>query len=668
MPNRLYSAFLTFIFLGALVISVGTYFTALSQYPTADQHLTAKRLNAFLKDFRRVKPLNGSLVSQLVVAIPGQFIAKVIGTFYEVNDPIIWTIRYTPFLPFASAQVVVALALMFYLTALVVLLARPDKPDGRMFLFAAIVILNFPMLKAISKVLKYDALSTLFSAIAILLYIGYRQYDGRPPASFFGKFCIAATALFCGLAYLEKDSSIAVVILIFSFEIIAIPFLTADLRSALVRAVRFAAIFGSVFVATTIVFVPKVLLDLRQFPSLFENLQQYFVNIPGAILALLLGLLVLVYFAGPAVARSNWALHVPWSTIVIASLTLVALAIIGLVGSALIFQDNILYEANIPGSGLNADELRAQSIYVSKPLADVSITTLDHSAWVTHIKIFYSMVRATAYTLPEISVLMIIVAIPTFLFLSGRNRHFFGSHATAFILLLLFPVAMLVGYSLADVPFEPKYLVLANLLLVIFGLYPVLIVLGRTGSSVVQGFPAILAVVLVLTTLPAAPSYLGYKNVFRDRNQENAAALDMKHYIWWTWPGWGETAYPIARYLEDNSQGPITVAFDYLAPFYSVPGIKWVRADFGDCQSVDELRSRLAILATHNIDVLIVSKNKSNQNWCLNLILRRMRKAAVFVDVQQGIEYGWLFRFPDVFAAFGRGSVLGSHSRSAAVM
>jgi hypothetical protein len=29
-----------------------------------------------------------------------------------------------------------------------------------------------------------------------------------------------------------------------------------------------------------------------------------------------------------------------------------------------------------------------------------------------------------------------------------------------------------------------------------------------------------------------------------------------------------------------------------------------------------------------------------------------MRKAAVFVDAQQGFEYGWLFRMADVMAAF----------------
>jgi hypothetical protein len=128
----------------------------------------------------------------------------------------------------------------------------------------------------------------------------------------------------------------------------------------------------------------------------------------------------------------------------------------------------------------------------------------------------------------------------------------------------------------------------------------------------------------------------------------------MNHYIGWTWPGWGETAYPIGQYLEKHPDGPVTVAFDYLPPFYSVPGLKWVSADYVRCQSEDDLKSRLAKIENQSADYLIVSKNMSNRNWCENQILRRMRSAAVFVDVQQGFEYGWLFRVSDVMAAFAK--------------
>ena len=101
----------------------------------------------------------------------------------------------------------------------------------------------------------------------------------------------------------------------------------------------------------------------------------------------------------------------------------------------------------------------------------------------------------------------------------------------------------------------------------------------------------------------------------------------MNHYIWWTWPGWGETAYPISRYIERSHAGPVTVAFDYLEPFYKPPGQRWVKADFYKCQSTEELARSLEELRAQSVDLLIVSKNKSNRQWCLNRILLRMRQS-----------------------------------------
>jgi len=649
-----YGALLTFALVAAVVISIGTYFTALSQYPTQDQLQTAARLNGFLADFRSVTLLDGSLVSDLIVAVPGGIIAKVLSSFYQINDPILWNIRFTPILPFALAQVIVALALIFLITFLVVQLARDtNRFDLNTFLFALMIILNFPILKAISKVLKYDALSTMFLAIALLSYVGYRSYNGRTSSFFFGKFCIATAAFFCALAYLEKDTSISVVILIVLFELTVIPFLFTTLRSALLCATRFVVVFGLVFFVVTIMFVPKILLNPRQFPDLFEGVPQYFVNIPGVIVPTIAVVLALAYLAWP-LARAKWSLAGRWPAIAATCLLITALGILALSGSALIFQDNILYDPTIVGNDLNIEHLRAQSIYVSKPIADAAITTLDHSAWVQHAKVFYSMARAIIYTLPEISVLMIVAAAPLFLVLARTNGRLFETQGAAFALLLLFPAAMLAAYSLADLPFDPKYLVLAGLLLTIYGLNPVLIGFERLKAPMAHSIQAVIASLMVLTALSAAPSYLRYKNIFRDRNQENSAAIDMNHYIWWTWAGWGETAYAIGRYLESNSTGPVTVATDYLAPFYTVSTLKWVnvRTDFKRCQSEDELKSRLAAIATQSVDFLVVSKNMSNRHWCLNVILRRMRNAAVFVDVQQGFEYGWLFRFSDILATF----------------
>jgi hypothetical protein len=69
---------------------------------------------------------------------------------------------------------------------------------------------------------------------------------------------------------------------------------------------------------------------------------------------------------------------------------------------------------------------------------------------------------------------------------------------------------------------------------------------------------------------------------------------------------------------------------------------------------MDDLMQRLEELKAQSVDFQIVSKNMGNRQWCLNQILRRMRDKAVFVDTAQGIEYGWLFRFTDIYQVFHR--------------
>lgn len=626
--------------LTAVLISVGTYFTALSQYPTADQEATLSRLQTFISDFNSVELVQGSLVSDLVVAIPGHAIAKLFDLAYRINDPIIGTVRYTPILPFSLAQVIVALALIVFLTLLVVRLALDKTPDVTMYLLALIVILNFPMLKAICKVLKYDALSALFSVIAIVLYVAYRQHDRRPPAAFFGRFCVVAIASFCGLAYLEKDTSLSVVLLIFAFELVAIPFISSSRLEALLAAIRFCAAFVLAFFVTALLLVPKAQVDPRALLELFVNVPLYFVNLPGSVAAANLLVLVMAYSLGPM--RPDLGKRL--AAIAPACLWIAAPVIVLFAISALIFQHNILFDPTIPGNEIDAQSLRAQGIYVSQPIASSAITTLDHSRWVQHLKIFYSMIRAIFYTLPEINVLMIVIAAPLSLWLAYKNRS-----GQTVLFLLLFPTGLLTAYSLADLPFTPHYLVVASLLLTIFGLFPVLVALGRQRESLTPGIQIALAAIMLLTAFAAGPTYLRYKNVFRDRALENAAALDRNHYIWWTWPGWGETAYPIAQYLERQQGGPFSVAFDYMPPFYSVPGLHWIHAKFFlKCRSPGDLKPMIANLQAQSVDFVVVSKNLSNRNFCSNFILQRLRGSEVFVDVQQGFEYGWLFRLSDV--------------------
>lgn len=638
-PPRTLRSLVILGLLMAVLASAGTYFTALSQYPTADQKLTASRLQAFITDFRSAELGNGSLVSDLVVAIPGHAIAGLFDLVYRANDPIIGTIRYTPILPFALAQVIVALALIVYLTFLVVRLAIDRPPDVTMHLLALVLLLNFPILKALCKILKYDALSTLFSAIAIVLYIAYRQYHRQPPSAFFGRFCMIAIAVFCSLAYLEKDATLAVVLLIFAFELVTIPFISSSRLEAILAAMRFCVVFVLAFCATALLLVPKVLLDPVALPQLFLNIPLYFANIPPSAPAVFVPVLLIAYAMAPARPDLGKGL----ATIAPYCLAAAALVIVALATSALLFQQNILYDPTIPGNEIDADSLRAQGIYVSQPIASSAITTLDRSRWVQHLKIFYSMVRAIFYTLPEIIVLMIVLAAPLVIWLKKER-----SDQTA-LLLLMFSTAILTAYSLADTPFSPHYLVLASLLLMIFGLFPLLVALSRLREPIAQGVQVALAAIMLLTAFAAGPTYFRYKNAFRDRALDNAAALDEKRYIWWTWAGWGETAYPIARHLEQQNGGPFTVAFDYMPPFYSVPGLHWIDPGFFlKCRSAGDLKTMIANLQAQSVDFVVVSKNMSNRNFCSNFILQRLRGSAVFVDVQQAFEYGWLFRLSDL--------------------
>jgi hypothetical protein len=636
------------VLLTILAVTIATYFSALSQYPTADQTNTFDRLHRFLSNPRTIVPADGSLLSDLVVAIPGHLISKALDSVYDLNSPIVWTLHSTPLLPFAIAQVLVAFVLIAFLTKLFVDLTAPENPDVVVLLFTLLVVLNFPMLKALCKVLKYDALSTMLSAIAILLYIGYRKFNTRPPATFFGRFCTGAMGICCGMSYLEKDTSHAVALLILVFELTAIPLVSTDTRSALRQALRFLMSFLGCFLVTTIVLVPKVWFDPRSFGELFANLHLYFVNLPKPVGPVTLALLAMLYWIGPAARIDR-----KWPAILIGYLCVSGTIIFVLAGAALLYQGNIIFDPLNPGNSLDIEQLRAQSIHVSKPMANMVMTTLDHSALVQYAKLLFSMVRSIVYTLPEITVLMVVAAAPLFLFLSRRRPELLVPDGGALALLSIFPTVLMTGLALAEMPLDPKYLVLVNLLITLYALYPMLLAFREVAPAAANIAKAAICILTIISVLPAGPTYLGYKNLFRDRDIDNAAALDMDRYIWWMWAGWGETAYAIGRYLEGHR--PTIVAYDYLPPFYSVPGLTWAPADFVSCQSEKALEAALTKIKETSAEYLIVSKNKSNRNWCENQILRRTKERAVFVDVRQGFEWGWLFRVSDVGATIGNG-------------
>ena len=577
------------------------------------------------------------------MAHPASYLNGVLAQFYKLNDLIIWDVHYTEILPFAFVQVIVSLLFIAYLAVLVVKVALPSRRDVMLILLTFLILANFPMLKGIAKVLKYDILSTLFSAIAILHYIRYRVR---------GQGGVAVIAIFSGLAYLEKDTSLSITLLICWVELLLIPFFSVSSWAALFAALCFVGKFALVTLVTCFVLVPKIWLEPSQIASIFDSVPLYFVNLQSFIVVLPIAVLSLAYLGLPVIRR--WwpsVARVP-ITAVTASLSVVSLTVILLGASAVLFQANVLFDPTIVGNDLDVETLRAQAIYVARPIANSALTTLDGSPILQHIKVFWSMTRAIFYTLPEITLVLIVVAGPLFLLVARQKSVSNALHAGSIALLIFFPVAMLAAFALADLPFEPKYLVLVSLLLTIYGAYSLVVWLGQASFFLATTVQLTIGAMLVYTAMSAAPSYLRFKNILRDRIEENAASLDMNRYIWWTWPGWGETAYPIGQYIEANAVGPVTVAFDYRAPFYAAPKLTWLDADFQKCASIDDLSVRLDRLKGQSVDFLIVSKNMSNRQWCLNRILKRAQGKAIFVDMQQGVEYGWLFRLDDIREAF----------------
>ncbi len=647
-PDQRLTRILRVAFAVTIAISLVTYFDALSQYATADQEVTALRLTNFLRDSRSASPAQGSMVSNILVAEPARLLAGLLGWFWHIDDLIVWNIHYTKILPFAAMQVAASLAFILYLAHSTTVLARPDTANRTIaLLFALMVIMNYPMLKGLVKVLKYDALSTLFSAIAVLCYLRYRA--ARTSSS--ETIPVASIGFFAALAYLEKDSTVSNSVLLLLIEATLIPFSSANGRAALLRLTHFVGVVAVTFLVTSFAASPIYWRHPLEFLTLFSSVEQYLVNLPMGLALLGTAILASLYILIPMI-RPVWPARIGLPVFQRTLLLFSTAAIVVFAVASVMFQDNIIYDPTIAGNDLRPEDLQARSIYVSKPIALSSITTLDQSAWVTHAKVLFSMIRTLFYTLPEITIIMIVTAAPLFLFLSRNNEDLFRSHAATLLLLLAVPAATLLAYAIGDVPFDPKYLVLVGLLLTIFGMFPALVALtSGLRPSATTAYLVVTCTVL-WTALGAAPVYLRYKNILRDRAIENASPVDMNHYLWWTWPGWGETTYAISRHIEETAKRPTTIAFDYRRPFYTSPGITWVRIDFENCQSLAELKAILNGPEVRNADVLVVSKNMSNRQWCLNQILRRMRDQAVYVDRQQGVEYGWLFNYSDVKRAF----------------
>ena len=169
MKENIYKYIISFLLAIFLVVSVYTYYNGLSQYATADQmEGTYPRIEKFLSNSDSIDFKNGFNFSFITVGIGGKKLDNFLNSKYKLQDSIIGNIYYTRPLPYTLIQVSIALLFLLYLVYLIchLLDIRLDNIAGWLYyLFIATILLNLPMLKGEAKLLKYDALSLIFSLI-----------------------------------------------------------------------------------------------------------------------------------------------------------------------------------------------------------------------------------------------------------------------------------------------------------------------------------------------------------------------------------------------------------------------------------------------------------------------------------------------------------------------
>ena len=305
-----------------VVFSIFTYYDRLSQYNTRDQDATLDRINLFLKD-RDQPVLNaGSNLSNIIVGFPAKYVRSWLDLHFKEDDHLVGNIYYTRFLPFALVQVTISLLL---LSGCVLLLGKLSnwqfKKDYFYYLLSLSVVLNFPMLKGLCKVLKYDCFSLTLGIMALLSYLVAKNQNKF-------RYFILAIA-FSGLAFIEKDTAISVLVFIALAEIILAYFDTDSVLKLSLKLFRSLLVIVTVFCLTVFATVPKIWTHPRELSAIFSSIPSYGISAnPGLILAaagILVLLVVLKKYLFLAVRQIRSYLSVKLSFILLAALFLFAL-------------------------------------------------------------------------------------------------------------------------------------------------------------------------------------------------------------------------------------------------------------------------------------------------------------------------------------------------------
>jgi len=658
--------------------TISTYYSSLGQYGTGDQtQFSLPRIQKFLASSDSVILNEGSNLSYIFVAYPGHSLEKYLDKSHKKQDKLYEEIQYTEVLPYSFIQVTLSIIIIFYCVFLIGrLLSLNLKRDYLFYLLIAIILLNYPTLKGDIKVLKYDALSLLCSISAIINYLIYCKENKR-------KFLIFASVL-SAFAFIEKDTCFSSIILIIFFEIINLVIRQEKTEGLLKKILYFIVFYIAIILITIFIMIPQLWHDPGKLSILFKGLNDYFQALSfGTVffgLIFGIGILLLIRFYifknntnTKKITKTNTKqkanLKVNPNNVVIQNkLKHEELYYVLLILGFIIFISALLYQRNnmidiSTASPQMLNKIKTEKLFVSPEMAQVSISTLDKSEWVTRLKIFYNSLRIFIYVTPEIIVLLFFFA-PLFLII-GHKKGAFSGDKYLLNIMFLFPVFLMLAYSYLLAPIEPKYNLLSYLLLIIFSIFIMVKTLQNSVNS--KYVPVILLGISLLMIRPAIlaePAHFGYKNYFRSVKVENTEFLDLNKYNWWMWLGWGETTYPCFKYIDKTTTGTQKILLDYTPPFAENLRLQprynpYFRQTYVDTSSraylkfdVNEFKGFINFYkndSANKVDYLLISKNVANRGIIGNFIVKNYRDKAVFVDKIGGIEYGWLFKIEDLY-------------------
>jgi hypothetical protein len=645
----------------ALLFCIYTYYTALNQYATADQNSALSRTETFLSNPDSVKLFEGYGFTYIVVGLPGNALKKYLDKNFQKNGHIVGNIYNTERLAFMFFQVTEVLILLFYVTFLLFKLTNLQlKGDLAYYLLMLLIIINYPMLKGVTKVFKQDSLMIMTSLASILNYIFYRK-----TLNF--KYLVYSGA-FIALAFIQKNSSFSVILLILALEMCFLVFKPGKNLIILKEMIFFLVVYLSVFIFTCYIFLPKIWFNPSEFLSITGEIDVYaqgFTNsfILTSVAISLVAFVIIRYFVNrkndlavalkknsktkvkPNIPSGDTSSLFPLSgpSIIKICYILFAIGLILLVAAIVYQKNNII-------SLITADEETLQKIrmaryFVSPKVFGWSFSTMDKSPYVTIFKMFFNHIRIFIYTSPIVSVFLLFVS---FLLIAlGIKEKKFDGVFIPIIILLGFALASLFAYSLLYTLPEAKYNLLPNMLLVMAGIFiAVKYIHSWTNNYLKYAVIFLLVAGISKPVLAGNPTYLGYMNDLRDKTYENNDFLDYNKYCFWTWAGWGESSYSCYQYIEKNYPGTQKVMFSYMEPFHVAANITSVEHPSFDHRNPfnnGQLRSFLQYLVDSNFTFLIVNKNRACRDAMANYVVRNYRDNAVFVEKINGFEYAWMY-------------------------